>query len=242
MTEERPPAGGGEPAAEGEGASVPGGGQPPQSEQAPEAPERPADAATEARGGLAERAAPRPPVVSHVETITEPAVTRRGILRVGFWTAMGVFLAGTSGALLDLIYPRHITGFGGVVAAGTVDKFPAGSKTQVIEGHFWLVHLTPEQGGDGLLALWWKCPHLGCTVPWRDNFTFTDPNTGQTKTGWFRCPCHGSTYTDAGVRVFGPAPRSMDTMALSISNGTINVDTGKVTPGSPDNASRAVKV
>lgn len=197
---------------------------------------------TEARADLSERAAAPPPVVSHVEEVTEPAVSRRGILRIGFWTAMGVFLAGTIGAGLNLIYPRKVTGFGGKVSAGPIEKFPPGSKTQVTEGRFWLVHLTQEQGGPGLLALWWKCPHLGCTVPWRENFTFTDPNTGQTKAGWFRCPCHGSTYTDAGVRVFGPAPRSMDTMALTIENGRVTVDTGKITPGSPDNPSRAVKV
>jgi len=202
----------------------------------------PAARSAEGRADLGERAAAAPPVISHVEEVTEPAVSRRGILRVGFWTAMGVFLAGTGGAALNLIYPRKVTGFGGKVNAGPLDKFPPGSKTQVTEGRFWLVHLTQEQGGPGLLALWWKCPHLGCTVPWRENFTFTDPNTGQTKAGWFRCPCHGSTYTDAGVRVFGPAPRSMDTMALTVENGRITVDTGKITPGGPDNPSRAVKV
>jgi cytochrome b6-f complex iron-sulfur subunit len=105
------------------------------------------------------------------------------------------------------------------------------------------VNLTAEQGGDGYLALWWKCPHLGCTVPWRLDFTFPDPETGADKKGWFRCPCHGSTYNDAGVRVFGPAPRSMDHMDLTVdpSSKKISVNTGKVTKGTPDNAKFAVK-
>ncbi len=253
MTQERPddgrqeagqapsPEGGREPVPPSEAAPAPAPGrEPPQEARAYEEPS--AATAEGAKADRPERASALPPVVARVEEVREPAITRRGILRIGFWTAMGVFLLGTAGAALDLVYPRHVIGFGGKVAAGPVDKFPAGSKTQNVEGHFWLVHLTPDQGGDGLLALWWKCPHLGCTVPWRADFTFTDPNTGQAKKGWFRCPCHGSTYTDAGVRVFGPAPRSMDTMALTVDNGTVNVDTGKVTPGSTDNPSRAVKV
>ena len=32
-----------------------------------------------------------------------------------------------------------------------------------------------EQGGPGFLALWWKCPHLGCTVPWRDDLHLRRP-------------------------------------------------------------------
>lgn len=169
-------------------------------------------------------------------------LSRRVLLRTGFWTAVGASLAGGVGAGLQLAYPRKVEGFGGKVTAGPLDRFPPGSKTQVTDGRFWLVNLTAEQGGPGLLALWWKCPHLGCTVPWRESFTFTDPNTGQPRTGWFRCPCHGSTYTDAGVLVWGPAPRSMDTMALAVINGVLVVDTGKITKGTPANAARAVKV
>jgi cytochrome b6-f complex iron-sulfur subunit len=66
--------------------------------------------------------------------------------------------------------------------------------------------------------------------------------TGAPKQGWFRCPCHGSTYTDSGVRVFGPAPRSMDTMDISVSGGRLAVNTGSITPGGPDNANRAIRV
>jgi cytochrome b6-f complex iron-sulfur subunit len=118
-----------------------------------------------------------------------------------------------------------------------------GQKFQVGAGRFWLVNLTEEQGGPGLLALWWKCPHLGCTVPWRPTFIWPDPTTGAAKQGWFRCPCHGSTYTDAGVRVFGPAPRSMDTMALQVQHdGSLTVDTGDITNGGPDNPTRAVRI
>jgi cytochrome b6-f complex iron-sulfur subunit len=105
------------------------------------------------------------------------------------------------------------------------------------------VNLTEEQGGPGLLALWWKCPHLGCTVPWRADFVWQEAETGQDKTGWFRCPCHGSTFTDAGIRVYGPSARSMDTMALRIDETErIIVNTGDITPGGPDNPERALPI
>jgi cytochrome b6-f complex iron-sulfur subunit len=67
--------------------------------------------------------------------------------------------------------------------------------------------------------------------------------TGADKQGWFRCPCHGSTFTEAGIRVFGPAQRSMDTMDVVVGEGgRLTVDTGKITPGGPDNPNRAVRI
>lgn len=164
------------------------------------------------------------------------------MLRLGFWAGLGAAAAGTLGVTFDLFYPRGVVGFGGEVIAGPVEDFPPGSKTQITEGRFWLVHLTEEQGGPGLLALWWKCPHLGCTVPWLGGFLWPDPDTGSDKMGWFRCPCHGSTFTDAGLLVYGPSPRAMDTMRVRIEQGVVIVDSGDITDGGPDNPSRAVPV
>ena len=176
-----------------------------------------------------------------LERVQTKEVSRRGLLRVTFWTGLGAGLLGIAGSMVDMLYPRGITGFGGVVSAGTLEQFPPGTKTQVPEGRFWVVNLTAEQGGPGFLALWWKCPHLGCTVPWRSDFTFADPATGSDKRGWFRCPCHGSTYNDAGVRVYGPAPRSMDHFEVTIANNRLSVNTGKAVKGTTDNAKFAVK-
>jgi len=181
-----------------------------------------------------------------IETFPQRQVSRAGLLRIAFWTGLGGGLAALVGAIVDALYPRGITGFGSVVAAGNVSQFPPGvinTNNHNLVGKFWLINLTAEQGGPGFVALWHKCPHLGCTVPWRDDFVFTDPNSGQSVKGWFRCPCHGSTYTAAGVRVFGPAPRSMDHMLVTIdpSSKQISVNTGRVTKGTPDNAKFAVK-
>ena len=62
-------------------------------------------------------------------------------------------------------------------------------------------------GASGYAALSPVCTHKGCTV---------DVNGAR-----LVCPCHGSTYNDAGVRVYGPAPRSMDTMKITIEYCTI---------------------
>ena len=113
---------------------------------------------------------------------------------------------------------------------------PGADPVKIFDGKFYLVNLKPGEGGHGaipgsekggLVALYQKCPHLGCTVPWRPDFDFEGSK------GWFRCPCHGSTYTKGGARVFGPAPRSMDTMLTSRStaDGSVTVNTGKITLG-----------
>ena len=172
-----------------------------------------------------------------------PVVSRRRILQIGVWGGIGAGVAAMAASFLDFVYPRNVAGFGVTVSVASTAIPAPGQKVQIPAGRFWLVNLTEEQGGPGLLALWWKCPHLGCTVPWKPNFIWPDPATGANKKGWFRCPCHGSTYTDAGVRVFGPAPRPLDTMDLKVgSDGRVTVDTGKVTPGAPDNPDRAVQI
>ncbi len=188
-------------------------------------------------------------MVAHAATArTAPAappvtLSRRRLLKLSFWAGLVASAAGTLGAALDIVYPRKVEGFGGPIPAGHVSLYPPGSKTQIMEARTWLVHLTEEQGGPGLLALWWKCPHLGCTVPWRPDFEWEDPRTRQKTRGWFRCPCHGSTYDHAGIRVYGPAPRPMDTFALTIDdNGNLTIDTGNVTLGGEDNPQRALRV
>ena len=180
---------------------------------------------------------------AQVSRPTSDEVTRRNFIRLAFWSGLGLTLLGSVAAVLDFLYPRGIKGFGGPVPAGKASEFPRGGdpKHNII-GQFWLVNLDAAEarpggsgGGEGLLALWHRCPHLGCTVPWRSGFSFEGDQ------GWFRCPCHGSTYTKSGIRVFGPAPRSMTTMSVEIDvDGNITVQTGVRLSGSPTNPERAV--
>ena len=71
----------------------------------------------------------------------------------------------------------------------------------------------------GLVALYQKCVHLGCRVPWCQS------------SQWFECPCHGSKYNRVGEKKGGPAPRGLDHFAVSIDGGQIVVDTKTVILG-----------
>ena len=191
-----------------------------------------------------------PPVIEcSLGPAPERRLTRRNILKLGFWTSLGALAVSSSAGVLNSLYPRGVAGFGGPVAVKAIDVPAAGAPPKPnFDGHFLLVNLAPSEGriaGDqtaadgGLLALWWKCPHLGCTVPWKGDFI--SPYDALGRRGWFNCNCHGSTYTKAGVRIFGPATRSMDTMQLTVApNGDLIVQTGKVRRGDTGNAGRAV--
>lgn len=171
-------------------------------------------------------------------------MTRRRFVRGAFATGVGLAFLGSLGFLLDFLYPRNLHGFGTGFSPGNVRDYPKGGDPRHFpDGQFWVAHLDPAEirpggsgGGSGLLALWHKCPHLGCMVPWRAEFACAGD------TGWYRCPCHDATFTRAGTRVFGPAPRSMDTMAIHIDDArNITVDTGAITRAGPDNPQRAIQ-
>jgi nitrite reductase/ring-hydroxylating ferredoxin subunit len=104
---------------------------------------------------------------------------------------------------------------------------------------FWVARLTGtdarvngDDGVKGFIALAGYCTHLGCAIPWRPDFAFSDDSRNASETGWFRCPCHGPTFTRAGRRVFGPAPRGLDSHPVEIhDDGSVWVDRGRVIPG-----------
>jgi len=175
-------------------------------------------------------------------------IARRSFMRVGVFAGLTLGLGAWMVSFLGFFNRRKPVGFGGIVTVTKAVIPEAGADpARVSGGKFWLSHLSGAQGDvfgvggtGGLMALYWKCPHLGCTVPWNptyDGAAVSFPGI----IGWFKCPCHGSTYSRAGVRVFGPAPRPMDTMLLAVNgDGSINVNTGKITTGGADNPLRAV--
>ena len=72
----------------------------------------------------------------------------------------------------------------------------------------------------GVVAIYQKCPHLGCRVP--------ECKSSQ----WFECPCHGSQYNRSGEKKAGPAPRGMDHFAVTVgSTGDVIIDTSTVFVG-----------
>jgi len=147
-----------------------------------------------------------------INTKAQKKVSRREFLG---W-AWGVSLAGLFGqagaALFDFFKPRvEPGGFGSKVVAGQVNEFQPGTVSHVPRGRFFISRL--EDGG--LLALWHRCTHLGCTVPWRQD------------EGQFHCPCHSSLYNTRGEVIGGPAPRPLDLFPIEIAEGQVVVDTSR---------------
>ncbi|HEY6540434.1 MAG TPA: Rieske 2Fe-2S domain-containing protein [Ktedonobacteraceae bacterium] len=89
-----------------------------------------------------------------------------------------------------------------------------------------------DSDGSYWIALYQRCVHLGCTVPFRDDCVS------------FKCPCHGSHYNVSGEYLDGPAPRSFDRFALSFSGESVVVDTGTLnnTVPHPDDTTRLIPV
>jgi cytochrome b6-f complex iron-sulfur subunit len=127
-----------------------------------------------------------------------------------------VGLFGQAGAaLFNFFKPRVEPGaFGSQVVAGQVNEFQPGTVSHISKGRFFISRL--EEGG--MLALWHRCTHLGCTVPWRQ------------EEGQFHCPCHSSLYNRRGEVIGGPAPRPLDFFPIEIVEGKVVVDTSHPTP------------
>lgn len=140
-------------------------------------------------------------------------LSRRDALNL-FWAASGALVVGEMSFVgLKFLSPKATDGeFGGVFNLGAADQFPAESVTPVEAGRFYLVRLSDG----GFLALYRKCTHLGCSVPY-------EPTEGK-----FVCPCHGSAFSLNGDVQNAPAPRALDLFELTIENGEILVNSGKV--------------
>ena len=169
-------------------------------------------------------------------------VSRRQFLNRSTVAMMGFSLTGFGAACVAFLWPPFVTGFGADVKVGLVDdvksKIGEGNGFHYVpEGKAWVTeypaaalpkaqatYSAPELTGmeAGLVALFQKCPHLGCRVP--------NCETSQ----WFECPCHGSRYNQVGEKRGGPAPRGMDRFAMSVNaRGEFIIRTGTVIQGPP---------
>jgi cytochrome b6-f complex iron-sulfur subunit len=185
----------------------------------------------EAAAGKVPRPEPEPPK----EAKRPPPVSRRDFFRRSLLASIGLFGAEFGLASIAFVWPNLRGGFGAVIP---LNLTPDAVRQQIDAdnqpfyygaGRFYLVNYqgdaadTVYQGlvSDGLMALYQKCVHLGCRVPFC------------TQSQWFECPCHGSKYNRAGEYRDGPAPRGMDRFRVLVENGLVSVDTGTRIDGPP---------
>ncbi len=211
---------------------------------------REVEAAAAARSGtglaVVESAPPVPFVAPDPSTL---GVTRRQFFNRSIVGMMGFGLSGFGGACLAFLWPQGVSGFGSKIKVGNIVELLADIETSngflyKPEGRMWITaypngavekaratYSAPELAGmtagveggfeAGVIALYQKCPHLGCRVP------------NCVSSQWFECPCHGSKYNQVGEKRGGPAPRGMDRFATSVTNGVLTVDTGTIVQGPP---------
>jgi cytochrome b6-f complex iron-sulfur subunit len=147
--------------------------------------------------------------------------SRRDFLRMTMLGALGVMGLGGVGGFLAFFWPRKVSAFGGKINAGVIDDFKDGDVKVFREGKFYISRFQEPalNNKSVMVALYWKCKHLGCTVPWKPDETFNQYN------GIFHCPCHGSIYTRTGQNVAGPAPAPLDLFGIVLDGRKIVVDT-----------------
>lgn len=195
---------------------------------------------------LAARGAPPAPYVPPDPEVI--GVTRRQFFNRSIVLMFVLGLSGFGAACIAFLWPQLGGGFGSAIKVGLVSDILDDIRNNngflyKAEGRMWLteypngaiekakaVYSQPELNGmeagftlgldGGVVALYQKCPHLGCRVP--------ECDTSQ----WFECPCHGSQYNQVGEKRGGPAPRGMDRFATSLgSDGSLTVDTGTIIQG-----------
>jgi len=131
---------------------------------------------------------------------------------------VGMFAVG--GVMLASVWPTDSQPPEVFVVQGMkVSDLQVGQPIRPEGARFWLV----KEPDGGIIALSSRDPRNGCTILWRPEFPF------EGKKGWFREPCHSSTYDAYGHKVFGLSPRDMDRYEVSISGGgQIRVDTDPI--------------
>lgn len=172
----------------------------------------------------------------------ELGLSRRQFFNRGILLTLSVATGAFGASLLAFLWPSTAGGFGGKVTVDMTAGDIVGSLATKKEPLYIpeaRSYLQPYPKADleraanvyqpaivegmaqGLVALYQKCPHLGCKVPWCPS------------SQWFECPCHGSKYNRVGEKRGGPAPRGMDRFAMRLSRTSITIDTSIVYEGPP---------
>ena len=180
--------------------------------------------------------APRAPMDPEALGVTRRQFFNRSI--VGFFQ---LGLAGFGAASVAFLWPTLSGGFGAKIRVGKLDEILseiASTKEPyyLAEARTWIAPYPKDAASaaeanyegavldgmkEGVVALYQKCVHLGCRVPFCKSAQ------------WFECPCHGSRYNRVGEKKGGPAPRGLDRFGVEVSGGVVSVDTSQVIQGPP---------
>jgi cytochrome b6-f complex iron-sulfur subunit len=168
-------------------------------------------------------------------------VSRRKFFNRAAFTLMAASLGAFGASLVGFLWKGSEGGFGSKISAGKIEDVIQLIRSNkgflyLSEARAWVTEYPKDALGKGqavyggqapvftgmqagIVALYQKCPHLGCRVP--------ECSSSQ----WFECPCHGSQYNQVGEKKGGPAPRGMDRFGVSVTNGVLTIDTGAVFAG-----------
>jgi cytochrome b6-f complex iron-sulfur subunit len=164
-------------------------------------------------------------------------LSRRDFQRRSLLSSLMLFGAEFGFGTIGFLWPNLKGGFGSMINAGQLadikDQIKTDNYVYVGAGRTYLVGWdgTPGTGqadypaegvtAEGVMALYQRCVHLGCRVPFCNS------------SKWFECPCHGSKYNNAGEYKLGPAPRGLDRFVMQIVDGSVIVDTSTIKLGPP---------
>ncbi|MFQ5708478.1 MAG: Rieske 2Fe-2S domain-containing protein [bacterium] len=128
-------------------------------------------------------------------------MSRRNFFSRAGWAAFFSFVGTMLIGSLRFMFPRVLFEPSPVFKAGYPDDYPVGtvSTKWIKDQRVWIVH-----NEEGIYAIFAQCTHLGCTPRWLD---------AENK---FKCPCHGSGFTRAGINFEGPAPRPLERIQVTL--------------------------
>lgn len=172
-------------------------------------------------------------------------VSRRSFLRRALGAGVGLLSLEFAAASIAFTWPNITDGLGARIRIGSMadvlaaePRFAQGQPFAATRANSFLVNVpaaralasgeeisVPDPAAGDLIALWRRCPHLGCQVP-----ALCEERSR------FECLCHGSTYNILGEKLEkGPASRGMDRFRVELDpDGTLVIDTREVIRGAPE--------
>lgn len=168
----------------------------------------------------------------------DEGVTRRQFLSRAWWLAAGLLTIEVTGGLIASLWPKlKAASFGSKVTIMSVAEakaMPVGTVTYFPEQRLYLSRVE-----SGWLALYRRCTHLGCVVPWQADDPGEDDLGAK---GRFNCPCHGGIFDRYGIVHGGPPPRPLDIFPMTVEKRELVVNTGTIIQRKGFDESQVMKV